>query len=317
MRIGNRVSTIPSRYGIPVAKGKAEALTGKTPTQDEAPFQQGRQLVAINSMDYSAKDLVLDVVRNERGRFYSLIDNPDNWEAPTRSGHWQERDLAGHMIDVTEGYLTRWDMARRGEPAPTLGLLVMASELDRVALTFRNLPREEVISRLKASSDRLLTLFDQLTPEQWGSFNVTHVFMGPLPLFFYPAFQVMDYGVHSWDMRWGLGEKTAILDERTAGVLVPYMFILMQSTVDQDSAKGVDVEYGIVVDGEWGGKWRVQVKDGQFTYISVDDVANLQTVIHYRDASEFVLTTFGRIEGGEASGDPQVIEKVQHLFFRI
>lgn len=273
--------------------------------------------MAINSMDYSAKDLVLDVVRNERGRFYSLIDNPDNWEAPTRSGHWQERDLAGHMIDVTEGYLTRWDMARRGEPAPTLGLLVMASELDRVALTFRNLPREEVISRLKASSDRLLTLFDQLTPEQWGSFNVTHVFMGPLPLFFYPAFQVMDYGVHSWDMRWGLGEKTAILDERTAGVLVPYMFILMQSTVDQDSAKGVDVEYGIVVDGEWGGKWRVQVKDGQFTYISVDDVANLQTVIHYRDASEFVLTTFGRIEGGEASGDPQVIEKVQHLFFRI
>jgi hypothetical protein len=41
--------------------------------------------------------------------------------------------------------------------------------------------------------------------------------MGPLPTLFYPAFHVMDYGVHTWDMRWGLGEKDRKLDERTAG----------------------------------------------------------------------------------------------------
>ena len=35
----------------------------------------------------------------------------------------------------------------------------------------------------------------------------------------YPAFHVMDYGVHTWDMKWGLGQKTAKLDERTAGEL--------------------------------------------------------------------------------------------------
>ncbi len=112
--------------------------------------------MAINPMDYSAKDTVLDVVRTERAKFYTVIDVPQNWESPTRSGHWEVRDLVGHMIDVTEGYLTRWDMARRGDPATPLGLLVMASELDRVALTFRNLPRDEAISRLKASSDRLM-----------------------------------------------------------------------------------------------------------------------------------------------------------------
>ncbi len=273
--------------------------------------------MAINTMDYSAKDLMLDVIRTERGRFYSMIDVPQNWEAPTRSGHWQERDLVGHMIDVTEGYLTRWDMARRGDPATSLGLLVMAQELDRVALTFRNLPREEAISRLKASSDRLMTILNQLTADQWGGFNVTHVFMGPLPMLFYPAFQIMDYGVHSWDMRWGLGETTAKLDERTAGVLVPYMFILMLSTVDQESAKGLDVEYGIVVDGDWGGKWRVQVKDGKYTYAPADTLDGAPATFHYRDASDFVLYTFGRIEAGEASGDPQVIDKIQHLFFRI
>jgi uncharacterized protein (TIGR03083 family) len=278
---------------------------------------QGRGSVAINPMDYSAKDLVLDVVRTERGKFYQIIDVPQNWESPTRSGHWQVRDLVGHMIDVTEGYLTRWDMARRGETPQAMGLLVMAQELDRVALTFRNLPREEAISRLKSSSDRLLAIFDQLTAEQWSGFNVPHVFMGPLPTFFYPAFQIMDYGVHGWDMRVGLGETNANLDERTAGVLVPYMFILMQSTVDQPSAQGADIAYGIAVGGDWGGQWQVQVNDGQLTYAPADNLAATPTVFHYRDGSEFVLTTFGRIEGGEASGDPAVVEKARHLFFRI
>ncbi len=273
--------------------------------------------MAINPMDYSAKDLVLDVVRTDRGQFYAIIDVPENWEAPTRSGHWLVRDLVGHMIDVTEGYLTRWDMARRGDPAASLGLLIMAQELDRVALTYRTLPRDEAISRLKASSDRLMTIFDGLTPDQWSGYNVTHVFMGPLPAFFYPAFQIMDYGIHGWDMRWGLGEKDATLDERTAGVLVPYMFILMQSTVDQPSAEGVDIEYGIVVDGDWGGQWRVRVKDGQLTYEPATDLSGMSTIFHYRDPSEFVLTIFGRIEGGEATGDPQVIDKARHLFFRI
>ena len=47
---------------------------------------------------------------------------------------------------------------------------------------------------------------------------VTHPFMGPCVNPFHPAFHVMDYGVHTWDIRYGLGEKTRKLDERTAGV---------------------------------------------------------------------------------------------------
>ncbi|HEX8731370.1 MAG TPA: maleylpyruvate isomerase N-terminal domain-containing protein [Ktedonobacterales bacterium] len=287
-------------------------------TEKQPQSAQGRSPVAINPMDYSAKNLVLDVVRTERAKFYQIIDDPRNWESPTRSGHWEVRDLVGHMIDVTEGYLTRWDMARRGDTSATgIGLPVMAQELDRVALTFRNLPRDEAISRLKTASDKLMAIFDSLTADQWGTFNVTHVFMGPLPMFFYPAFQIMDYGVHTWDMRMGLGETSAKVDERAAGVLVPYMYILMQYTVDQESAKGVDITYGIVVDGDWGGKWRVKVKDGQFTSESVSDVSDLPAAFRFRDASEFVLTAFQRIEGGEATGDPSVIAKARHLYFRI
>jgi uncharacterized protein (TIGR03083 family) len=286
--------------------------------QQQPTTQQGRQTVAINPMEYSSKDTVLDVLRTERGNFYQIIDVPANWEAPTKSGHWQVRDLVGHMIDVTEGYLTRWDMARRGDPAPAgMGLAPMAAELDRVALTFRNLPREEAISRLKADSDRLVSKFDALTADEWGSFNVTHVFMGPLPLLFFPSFQIIDYGIHSWDMRWGLGDHNAKLAQRTAGILIPFMFIVIQNTVNQSTAEGFDASYGIAVDGDWGGKWKVTVQNGQLSYAPVEDLSGLSAVFHYRDESDFVLEIYGRIDAGEATGDPAVIDKVRHLYFAI
>lgn len=273
--------------------------------------------MAVNSMDYSAKDTVLDVVRTERARFYNIIDDPANWNVQTRCTEWEVRDVVGHMIDVTEGYLSRWEAARVNEPAGAVGLLVMAQQLDDVAQSFRRLPRDEAIARLKADSDKMLAIFDALTADEWGGFNVTHPFMGPLPTLFYPAFHVMDYGVHTWDMEWGLGKKDALLDERTAGVLVPYMFVLMQATVEQEVAKGVDTQVGIIVDGEWGGQWRVTIRDGQFTYAPAESLEGVQATFHFKHASDFVLTAFQRIEGGETSGDPAVIETFRRLFFKI
>ena len=273
--------------------------------------------MVVNPMDYSGKDTVLDVVRAERAKFYSIVDDPNNWTAQTRCTDWQVRDMVGHMIDVTEGYLSRWDMARKGEPAAALGLKVMGERLNQNAQAFRGLPRAEAIARLKTASDTMLAIFEQSTPEEWSGFIVTHPYMGPLPAFFYPAAHVMDYGVHTWDMRWGLGEKDATLDERTAGVLVPYMFILMQYTVDQEAAQGVDAEFGVKVDGEWGGQWRMTVKDGALSYTPADDLTGVQATFHFKDASDFVLTAFQRFPGGEASGDPRVIDQIRHLFFRI
>jgi len=82
----------------------------------------------VNPMSYAGKPVVLDVVRKERQAFYDLIDDPANWHVQTRCTEWQVRDIVGHMIDVTEGYLTRWDIARKGEPAEAVGLLVMAEK---------------------------------------------------------------------------------------------------------------------------------------------------------------------------------------------
>ncbi len=274
--------------------------------------------MAVNTMDYSAKPLMLDVIRTERARFYDIIDNPDNWQVQTRCTEWQVRDIAGHMIDVTEGYLDRWKLAREQRPIDTRGLLVMAGSLDENAKTFRRLPREKVVTRLKSDSDNMMEIFDALTADEWNNFLVTHPYMGPLPTLFYPAFHVMDYGVHSWDMRWGLGDKDAPMDERAAGVLVPYMLnALLPSTVAQDSAKGVNATIGIIVDGEWGGQWRAKIENGQFSAAPSDKLDDVQATFHFKNASDFVLTCFQRFPGGEASGDPQVIEQYRNLFFRI
>ena len=54
--------------------------------------------MAVNPMAYSSKDVVLDVVRTERSKFYDVIDNPANWLVETRCEGWQVRDVIGHLV---------------------------------------------------------------------------------------------------------------------------------------------------------------------------------------------------------------------------
>ena len=272
----------------------------------------------VNSMDFSGKDTVLDVVEKEAHDFFGLVDDPKNWQVQTRCTEWQTRDIVGHMIDVTEGYLKRWEKARKKEPANSVGVLVMSHDLNEAAQSFRSLKREVAVDRLKKDYHEMMDIFCELTADEWQNFMVTHPFMGPLPTLFYPAFHVMDYGVHTWDIRYGLGEKTRKLNERTAGVLIPFMLgALLPSTVDAKSAKGVDIKYGIEVSGEWGGRWQATVKDGKFeAKPETDSFGGCDAIFSY-DPSDFVLTAFQRFPGGAARGDYQVINKVRNLFFTI
>lgn len=272
----------------------------------------------VNSMDYSAKETVLDVVRQESADFFDLAGDPKNWNVQTRCTEWQVRDLVGHMIDVTEGYLSAWESVRKDEPREAAGLLVMADALNKNAQAYRSLPREEALARLKNDYTQMMGIFENLTAADWGGCLIPHPYMGKLPSLFYPAFHVMDYGVHTWDIRWGLGEKDAKLDERTAGVLIPYMLhALLPSTVDAASAKDLDLEYGIEISGKWGGKWRVTVKDGKFE--AKPEAGNFEgcKAVFSFDPSDFVLTCFQRFHGGRARGDQATIDKVRNLFFRI
>ena len=48
--------------------------------------------MAINTMDYSSKDLMLDVVRTEHADFFKIIDDPKNWNVQTRATEWKVQD---------------------------------------------------------------------------------------------------------------------------------------------------------------------------------------------------------------------------------
>ena len=270
----------------------------------------------VNPMAEEGKETVLEILRRDQQKFFDLVEDPRNWNLQTRCTEWEVRDLVGHMIDVTEGYLSRWEVAKKGESADAVGLQVMGEKLNDHALEFRSLSRDEALARLTDDKAKMMSIFEALTPDEWTGFMVTHPYMGPVPAGFYPAFHIMDYGIHPYDVEYGLGDKLAELDEATAGVLIPYCHIIMQYTVDQDSAKGVDCVYGIEVSGPWGGRWRVTVKDGKWE--AKPDEGNFvgcDAVFRYTP-SDFVLTVFGRFPGGSATGDPEVIEQVRNLFFR-
>src|SRR2546426_782950 len=82
---------------------------------------------------------------------------------------------------------------------------------------------------------------------------------------------------------------------------MPYMFIVLQVTVDQEAAKGVDATWGVRISGDQGGSWKVQVKDGKLTYEEAS-VAACPVVFNF-DPNDWVLTAYQRFPGGAAIGD--------------
>jgi len=267
----------------------------------------------VNVFDPSGKEFLLNLDRAERVEFYKLLDEAP-WEGPTASGHWQVRDLCGHMIDVTEGYLERFDIARRGQEAPAgLGLPIMASMLDEGAMRFRSLSKDEAIARLKTASDKMFEIFDGLTPEQWSGELITHKFMGPLPACFYAGFQLIDYSIHAWDIKAGLGRDEPLSDD-AAITLIPFMFIVIKYTVDERN-KQVKAKFGVEISGPGGGSWCVSV-DGQSVDYTEGPTEGCDPVFDF-DPNDFVLSTYQRRRGGNARGDLEMAERIRDLLFKI
>ena len=273
-------------------------------------------ITPVSPFDGASRSSVLTVMRRDRDKFTKLVSEPKNWNVMTRSAGWEVRDLVGHMIDVMEGYFKQWDATKKGESPTTAGLEVMGTSLNDHALDFRSLPREEAIDRFKKDAAKLDGMLDELSADEWGGFTVMHPYGGPAPAGAYATFQIMDYAVHGYDIEYGLGNKLATIPEDSAGLILPFSFIFWSGTVDQDQAKGVDISYGIDVAGPWGGKWRVTVKDGKFTYEpEKGNFDGADAVFFFPTVQEEVLTFFGRFPGGAAQGDPAAIRKVRHLFF--
>ncbi len=272
---------------------------------------------AWNAMTPEAKSTILRVVRLEAQQFYDLGDSDERWEAPTGAGHWQVRDLVGHLVDTTEAYFKSFDAARNHtEVDPPYGLPGMAKRCDEMAQAFRSVPRDDLVERARTDFDKMMGTFDGLTDEDWTDLMVPHFYMGPLPAFFYPAFQLMDYGVHSWDAREGAGMAHGLSGE-ASDLLVPFMFVLWQYTTKPVSAED-ECEIGIrITSGHNAGDTRISLTQEGFSYTpsSLGDADDL-TVLEF-DPGSFVLTAFGRSNSGTIRGDRRVAERFLNIFFRI
>jgi uncharacterized protein (TIGR03083 family) len=268
-----------------------------------------------NAMNFDAKENLLRVVRNQAEGMFALASAPEAWEAPTACPEWQVRDIIGHIIDVTESYFVGFDAARSGTTVPdALGVRVMQDRLDEGAKGLRSLSQQEALDRLRADFAKLMEMCDALGPDEWGGLTVPHKYMGPLPAFFYPAFQLMDYGVHSWDIRQGSGRAHG-LEAEAADLLVPFMFVLWSATTDiPTDAEACDIGIS-VTSGHNAGTWKVSAGPGGFTYEAAD-VSGLPAVLEF-DPGNFVLTAFGRSNSGTIRGDVATGERYLNLFFRI
>jgi hypothetical protein len=189
----------------------------------------------------------------------------------------------------------------------------MHERAGQTAQGFRELSQAEMMTRARADLDKMMGILQPLSEEEWGGLIVPHFYMGPVPAFIYAAGQLMDYGVHTWDIRQGSGRAHA-LPADTADLLVPFMFIIWQSTVRPD-ADLTPFEVGIRVSGRNGGDTKVSIGEGGMTY-EPGAIDELPAVLEF-DPGSMVLTAFGRVNGGTALGDPAVADRFLNLFFRI
>lgn len=264
---------------------------------------------------FAAKDNLLRIVEKEAQVFFTLADAPENWKMPTTAGHWQVRDIVAHIVDTTEGYIQRFETTHGGGTAEGIAPLSgMSHNADRFAQELRDTPREELLTRLHTAFETAMTMFDGIGDRDWDSFMVVHAYMGPLPAFFYPIGQLMDYGVHGWDVREGL-QMAHFMDPDAADMLVPFMFVIWQATTDTSRLQGGDLDVAVRVSGRNAGTTRIKVtKDG--TVFEPGDEVGAQVVLDF-DPASLVLTAFGRARSGTPYGDQDAARRFAGLFFRI
>jgi uncharacterized protein (TIGR03083 family) len=267
-----------------------------------------------NFFDVASKDNLLRTVRRESDQMLELASAPSAWQAPTAAGHWQVRDVVGHLVDTTEGYFVGFDLARSGGEAPApLGVKGMNEHVDRGALALRDIPQDELLARLDKDRAEMLAIIEGLGPGEWNDFVVPHKYMGSLPSCFYPVAQLVDYAVHSWDIRQGTGRPHALSGD-SADLLVPFCWIVWQSTAECEGVEPTTI--GVRITGESGGETKVSVSEAGLALEPGADLAGLPLVLEF-DAASFVLTVMGRANAGTARGDAALAERFGSLFFRI
>lgn len=265
--------------------------------------------------DPDSKKTLLGLIRREAEGMFSLVENDEQWAKSTACEYWNAADVIGHLVDTTETYFIGFDAARgKGEPPSSVALTDMAGTADIGARHFRQNSRVEMVSRCRADMEKMIGIFEGLSDSEWTGLMVHHKYMGPLPTCFYAIAQLVDYSVHSWDIREGQGAPHVFAAD-SADMLVPFAFVLWQST-PKVPADTQPYQVGIrVTSGENAGDSVVSVSPDGIT-VEPGDAAGAPAVIEF-DPATFVLTAFGRMNAGTARGDIAIATRFLGSFFRI
>jgi uncharacterized protein (TIGR03083 family) len=263
----------------------------------------------------ASKGRVLDVLQREVGEMFELAAEPARWHTPTACAGWEVRDMVGHLVAETEGYLRAFDTARRGvAPAEEpVGVAGMANASDEAARAFRDVQRAELLERLRDDTDRLIHEFESLSDADWSGLIVPERYLGPLPAMIIVEGLLGGYTVHGWDVRQGVGAPHTIAAD-AADLLVPFVFLLWQATTDTAS---VDEPYsiGIRTTGRNGGDTRFDVSD-QGLRFAPGDVDECGAILDF-DPGTLVLTAYGRVNAGTVRGDHELATSFRSLFVSI
>jgi uncharacterized protein (TIGR03083 family) len=262
----------------------------------------------------ASKGRLLGVLRREVGEMFELAAEPARWHIPTACAGWEVRDMVGHLVAETEGYLSAFDSARRGVAAEApVGVAGMAKAADEAARAFRHVPRDELLQRLRDDTDRLIHEFESLSDADWSGLIVPERYMGPLPAMVIVEGILGGYTVHVWDVREGLGARHAIAGD-AADLLVPFVYLLWSATADTTS---VDSPYaiGVRTTGQNGGDTRFDVSDKGLQF-APGDLDECQATLEF-DPGTLVLTAYGRINAGTVRGDQQLASSFRSLFVSI
>ena len=157
-----------------------------------------------NAMTYEGKETILRVVRDEAERMFALAEPPERLggaRPPARAGRpRRRRPHRRHDRGLLPG-LRRGPRRPSAERVRAAGMHERADE--QATSVPRRCPQAEMMDRLRDDFDKMMGILEPLGPDDWTGLMVTHAYMGPVPAFFYAAGQLMDYGVHSWDIRAG------------------------------------------------------------------------------------------------------------------
>jgi uncharacterized protein (TIGR03083 family) len=263
----------------------------------------------------ASKGRLLGVLQREIDEMFELTAEPGRWHSPTACPGWEVRDMVGHLVTETKGYLSAFDIARRGVAAAEepVGVAGMAKASDEAARAFRDVPRDELLERAGDDTNRLMHEFESLSDADWSGLIVPERYMGPLPAMIIVEGLLGGYTVHGWDVRQGLGMHHAIAGD-AADLLVPFVYLLWSATADTTS---VDSPYaiGIRTTGQNGGDTRFDVSEKGLRF-EPGNVDECPTILEF-DPATLVLTAYGRVNAGTVRGDRQIASSFRSLFVSI